>query len=441
MRKILTIFIGSFLLGTVGSLYAHRGVVVNNPVDAIDPIDDFEKSFENKVLSIQRKTQIDMNVEAPRALFYGTHNSYNSNAYNGSSTVYVNPDQKYSITDQLRLGARYLELEVHWTVGKSGRKELLLCRGDKKHLGCNPSNRPLTKGLIEILSWITALENRNNILLIRIKDNLDGHYDEAFKTIDEYLGPWLYQYSSACSTQITDYASMPKSRDMIMAGRRILLVSDSCREGDPSWSRYFKLNFFLTSSPKDFPGYPDCKYPRSAYDKTMVYLYNTAKTMYSAFNGRKDDVFTDEGIQSMLACEVNVFGINQYNSHFAKQAIWSWDVKNLQPSSGDNKRCAVLWDNGRWHNRNCAEKYRFACKDEKSGTWSVTSGGSSWADGNAQCNSETGGRSKFSAPRSSYENKKLSEAKKSVGAESLWINLTDQMEKGNWVPGDGDKRK
>ncbi|WP_332476599.1 PI-PLC domain-containing protein [Leptospira ainlahdjerensis] len=107
-------------------------------------IDVFEKIFENKVLSIQRKTQVNANLPVHRALFYGTQNSYNSKlSYAGPFFSYAFPNQKYSIGDQLCLGACFIELDVHWALGARARKELLLCHGQDNQVGCNVFDRPL----------------------------------------------------------------------------------------------------------------------------------------------------------------------------------------------------------------------------------------------------------------------------------------------------------
>ncbi len=164
----------------MGNLHAHREKVVQNPIDI------FEKSHENKVLNLQRKTQVDMNLPITRALFYGTHNSYSSSAYTKSGSFSTN--QKYTIGDQLRLGARYLELEVHWTTGsKKGIKELLLCSGAANHSGCKTSDRTFRQGLEEIRDWISKPNNRNEVLLIYVKDHLDGHYSEVLKVLKNSL--------------------------------------------------------------------------------------------------------------------------------------------------------------------------------------------------------------------------------------------------------------
>ncbi len=41
-------------------------------------------------------------------------------------------------------------------------------------------------------------------------------------------------------------------------------------------------------------------------------------------HGKIQSSFTNSNIQSMHFCEVNVFGIDQFDVDFAKQPVWSW---------------------------------------------------------------------------------------------------------------------
>ena len=77
-------------------LLAHAGAV-----------EDHQSSWAYRALMLQLK----LDEEAPlsQATFLGTHNSYNASAY-ATLYRYLDPNQKLSITDQLRVGARALAL-------------------------------------------------------------------------------------------------------------------------------------------------------------------------------------------------------------------------------------------------------------------------------------------------------------------------------------------
>ncbi|NRA24027.1 MAG: hypothetical protein HRU08_06035, partial [Oleispira sp.] len=98
-----------------------------------DSIDDFNNSWAGKALAIQRILDnhspiIDNNI-------LGTHNTYNSEVYRSCNFSvgcrYADPQQKHSIKDQLRMGARFIEIDVHWTLKQLSifnyRYRLLMC--------------------------------------------------------------------------------------------------------------------------------------------------------------------------------------------------------------------------------------------------------------------------------------------------------------------------
>ncbi|WP_061235988.1 hypothetical protein [Leptospira weilii] len=433
MKKILTIFIGFLFLGAVGNLHAHRGKVVQNPIDI------FEKSHENEVLSLQRKTQVDMNLPITRALFYGTRNSYSSSAYTKSASFSTN--QKYTIGDQLRLGARYFELEVHWTTGsKKGAKELLLCGGAANHSGCKTSDRTFHQGLEEIRDWISKPNNRSEVLLIYIKDHLDGHYPEVLKVLKDSLGSWLYRYSGSCSKQPSS-ADMPKLKDMVNAGQRILLMSDSCQSGQGSeeWSKYFKAQFFggtkevpsMQLSPKLFRN-RDCVFPRTLYQSAMVRVADSSNG-----HGKIQSSFTNSDIRSMLVCEVNVFGIDQFDVDFAKQPVWSWGQGEPR-NAEDQEHCGRIWSDGSWSTCHCDIWHQFACRERKTGKWVVTNRKGRWSDGVGACLHYSDlGNYVYASPKTPYENKKLQEVVKLNGNNlPVWINLIKKEGEDIWGPDD-----
>ncbi|WP_061272953.1 phosphatidylinositol-specific phospholipase C domain-containing protein [Leptospira interrogans] len=429
MKTILTIFISFLLLGE--NLYANRGAVRENPIDVL------EKSPENKALTAQRKVQVNMNLPLNRALFFGTHDSYNSSAYRRNPS-----NQTYTITDQLRLGARYLELEVHWTTGKSGNKELLLCRGSNlnNHNGCYRYDLTFEAGLNEISQWIQKPENQNEVLILYIKDRFEGHVSEFMRTLSSKLGTLLYRHQSRdCLNQSP--MVMPKLEDMVKStNHRIFLTSNNCYSPELSdtWGYYFRKDPFVSFQPSGFRGYPDCNFSRETYHNSLVRVYND--TIAKNANDRGGS-FTNSNIQSMLACEVNLFGFDQFNANFAKQAVWSWDSATNQPlNREDQEHCARISVNGRWSTHHCDMNLKFACKDRNTGNWIITSNRQGpWRDGSSACllypqSPSDIGRYQFAAPATPYENKKLQDALISSGnSQTVWINLT-KKDGDNWAP-------
>nr|WP_232218500.1 lectin-like protein [Leptospira wolffii] len=424
MKRKLSIL--SFLLACFAAtnVYASRGAVVESPIDI------FEKSSEAKSLGVQRQVQVAANLPAHKALFYGTHNSYNSKAYAGPFFSYAFPNQQYSIGDQLRLGARFIELDIHYTLGANFKNEFLLCHGQSNDLGCNVFDRPAGKGLAEIQNWISQPQNRNEVLILYTEDYLDGRADEFLGIVRSYLDPYLYRYTGSCG-DIPNAANMPKLKDMVASNRRILLMSNGCYDG--AWNQFYKRTFFgsNTISPKDFKGYPDCNWSRGVYDSTQTRVFNDSTNYFGIYDGVKESgTFTNDNISQMLSCGISVFGIDQFDPDFAKQGLWSWN--NSEPNdAGGNEDCLQIVGNGRWNDNSCSKSYRYACKDG-SGNWAITDASGNWANGKSACSAKGWN---FSAPVTPYENKKLQETKNAKGVSEVWANLTDQYAEGYWESG------
>ncbi|EQA45166.1 lectin C-type domain protein [Leptospira broomii serovar Hurstbridge str. 5399] len=425
MKRISIFLVLSVFLTAGNSLFASRGAVVPNPIDL------FEKSAEAKAISIQRQIQIETNLPAHKALFYGTHNSYNSKAYAGPFFSYSFPNQQYSIGDQLRLGARFIELDIHYVLGAHFAKDFLLCHAQANGVGCNVFDRPVGNGLAEIQNWISQPQNRNEVLVLYFEDYLDNRADQFLGIVRSYLDPYLHQYSSGSCGEIPSPDNMPKLKDLVASNRRILLMSNGCYSG--AWNSYFKRIFFgdYTIHPKDFRGYPDCNWSRSTYDSSMTRVYNDSTNYFGIFDGAKETgTFTNANIPQMLSCGISVFGIDQFNPDFAKLGLWSWGVG--EPNNyNNNEHCGQIRSDGRWNDNNCSAGFRYACKDG-SGNWTITDDSGVWNNGRNACSSRGW---QFSAPLTPYENIKLQETKNSKGVSDVWVDLTDQYREGYWERG------
>lgn len=186
-----------------------------------------------------------------------THNSYNSSSYRVPTTAdrpgyyptltNQDPNQVYSLTDQLQLDVRVVELDLHWVPSifgsaATGGRWVTLCHGNSNevpstgvtvHVGCT-IDRPLQDGLQELATWLKA--NPDEVLLVYLENQLNndpaGHAT-AGDLLKTYLGPLVFPTPTG-----QPCAPMPVtiSRDEIRAsGHRVLLVGN-CDAGRPnSW--------------------------------------------------------------------------------------------------------------------------------------------------------------------------------------------------------------
>lgn len=104
--------------GFLASVALAFAVAILVPASArADGIDDFNASWVGRALRAQRR--IDLDTPIADTSLVGAHNSFNSEAYS-SGVRYLDPNQRDSTFNQLRMGARAIELDVHWTTKRDG---------------------------------------------------------------------------------------------------------------------------------------------------------------------------------------------------------------------------------------------------------------------------------------------------------------------------------
>lgn len=402
MKKIL------HSAGIVAGIALSAGAVAMSSSGESDPISDFGNSWAGKALSIQSK--LDDQTPMSTNNIIGTHNSYNSKVYRDADS-YIDPQQKHSIYDQLRMGARFVELDAHWTYKIDGfdwGNDLLLCHtgigknfGDV-HVGCSLTDRYLTEGMDEVKNWLNA--NPNEVIIIYIEDHTDGHHQELANIMNDKLAGKIYT-SGGCK----DVPASLTENQVRAAGKQVILWKDSGCSGNSAMKNMA------------FTGLGQIN--RTWEDRTNI--------------GALGGFFTGNAVKRIEAADItegfkngsNIINLDDmtYNDGRLEAAIWSWD-KNEPNNSGGNQDCAVQWSNGRWDDANCDSSHHFACKDDQ-GSWQLSSYSAKWTEGNAACNQLAGNYS-FAAPSSSQDNQALKNAK--AGVSHVWVNMNDRAEEGNW---------
>ena len=371
-----------------------------------DSIDDFNASWLGQTMDYQRALDnyapiIDNNI-------LGTHNTYNSEVYTSCNFSvgcrYLDPQQKYSIKDQLRMGARFIELDVHWTTKMeslfSYPKRLLLCHGF-----CSINDKYATEGFNEIKSWLASSESQGEVIILYIEDDSEGHHSDLYSQLNDRFGDKIYP-SQGCGN-IPD--TLTKAQ-VLAQGKQIILWKDG-----------------------------GCSSNANMANLAFTGLGNVGRIWEDATTLGTIAEFFDGGIKSLTANDVstafatgaNIVNLDDMvmNDGRIEAAAWSWD-NNEPNNSGGNQDCAVQWENGRWDDNNCAASFAFACEDS-SGNWFVPDNlTGTWSQGPSVC-ANLGGT--FSMPTNSQSNQKLKLAKESVGYTHGWLNHSDAETEGDWL--------
>ena len=169
--------------------------------------------------------QYDLAADLPlrNTPWVGTHNSFNSPAEMGPALSAQDSNQKITLVEQLDLGVRSLELDVHWFFSPSeGGFAPVVCHATGQHAGCTVE-KPLATVLDEIRGW--SDRHPDQVILLYLEDHLDSEegYDAAARVVEEKLGDVLYRPSG---TGCSELPLELKRGGVETAGKRFIAVSD-----------------------------------------------------------------------------------------------------------------------------------------------------------------------------------------------------------------------
>ncbi len=376
-----------------------------------DSISDFNNSWAGKALARQRV--LDQSSPLKDNNILGTHNSYNSEAHRDLDS-YIDPQQKTTIYNQLRMGARFIELDAHWTAHTHGwpwewGTDLLLCHsgigttvGDL-HVGCSLTDRRVRDGVQEVRNWLD--ENRNEVIILYVEDHTDGRHQELLNILNDKLAGRIYA-SGGCKA-VPD--TLTKAQ-VLQAGKQVVLWKDGGCSGNAGMAALA------------YTGLGNIQ--RIWEDRTSI------GTISGIFSGSVNRI---DAADVALAFRTGGNIVNLDNMVTTdgrlQAAVWSWDVNEPNNYNG-NQDCAVPWGNGRWADADCGSSYPYACHVPGTNTWAVTQQSGPWSGGAAAC-AALGNGYVFDVPTNSYDNEKLKAAK--PGVTHVWLNHNDIAVEGQWT--------
>src|SRR5438270_8902947 len=176
----------------------------------------YESSWTHRALSLQRG--LDDAAPLVEEQLPHTHNSFNASSYTLGSTSYYptltnqDPNQVYSLTDQLRMDVRAVEIDLHWMPSPyaaangrtdTGGKWVTMCHGNNDtvtgvHVGCT-WDRPFEDGLTEVRAWLDL--NPDQVIMLYLENQLTDEsggnnqqaHDIAASIIADKLGAKVYR--------------------------------------------------------------------------------------------------------------------------------------------------------------------------------------------------------------------------------------------------------
>jgi hypothetical protein len=391
---------------------------------------DFEASWLARALALQR--QLDLDVPLSQALLPHTHNSANSSAYPPSVTTF-DANQVLTLTDQLRLGMRAIEIDVHWTPNPAGDPDqryraVVQCHGEPVateagvvHAGCS-TDMPLVDLLAEVRAWLARPANADEVLLLYLENALDDDpaaHAAAVAAIEETLGDLVARPDPGAGCQ--DLPVARSKAELLEAGTRVLITGncgpgawvDWVFERGAGWDESGGSTFDCTEARTDDPDDPN---DIEDFDGILVRRYEDS-TWLSAMAGSGSHVDADT-ITEMVRCGINLVGFDQLHPGDDRLPglVWSWRVD--EPALDATDSCAALGSDSRFFADACATPRPVACRTTTGG-WAVTADAVAWSAGEAAC--QTAGHTGAGVPANGRDSGLLREAADQAGAPEVWL--------------------
>jgi hypothetical protein len=383
----------------------------------------------SRTLDLQRRLGDGLPLAA--GLWVGTHNSANSTSERPTLSQ-SDSNQQLSLTDQLRLDVRSLELDAHWwpSLASAGRAPVLChAQGAPSHVGCS-TERLLEQGLAEVRAWLDA--HPGEVVLLYLEDHLEGQegHDRAAVDVRAAFGEKLYAPTGEC-TQLP----LTLTRDAVRAaGAQVVVMTGGCRRG--VGADWHGVAFAETQRREDRPvgygGYPRCGGADLAKEDVVFRRYFEDSTFLNAAatlggQATPDDGLTPGTVAAMTRCGVDLLGLDQLvpGDGRLEALVWSFAPGQLDAAAGSVavQRAA----DGRWEAVAGRDRLSAACRLPDGG-WTVTGPGPQVA-ASGRCE-ELGGA--FAVPQRGRDAQLLLEAQRRAGAERVWLAL-ESSGAGRWA--------
>ena len=406
----------------------------------------YEQSWVHRALTLQRG----LDEAAPfwEEQIPHTHNSFNASSYSiptdGSLPSYYatltnqDPNQVYSITDQLRMDIRAIEIDLHWVPSPYGTPDThgywpTMCHGDGEdptgsgfyvHVGCT-DDRPMQDGLAEVARWLKA--NPHEVLLVYLENQLYNGgpiasdtlaHDTAASIINSQLGSFVYKPPASPAGRCAPMPYQTSRADILAAGKQVLLVGN-CGPGD-QWNQWV----FTRGPSWDESGNP------TNYGPSQCAADQAARENHSSFRRWYEEspwleamtdatqTLTASATADMVRCGANIIGFDQLQPFDGRLAamVWSWAQDQPTATGGD---CAVQGPDSRFRVADCGQRLPFACVDS-SLDWHVSKAVGFWRQGAKVCGREFPGSS-YGVPPNGYRNAQLAGESK---GRTVWLNYS-----------------
>lgn len=355
-------------------------------------------THSDRALALQRMLQFDERVA--RQTFIGSHNSAISLAYGYgiemdgfekllNTTLYDNDDlgegvdQTFSVTDQLNLGLRHLEIDItaayfelppklddvyvcHSPVpldpailarveAAALEQHVKLGKWEPSKLSCLGTRVPLKTMLLEVHTWLDAHPNEFVVLYLDTKPLTMTGRSQAnamSAVLRDVFGTSMFAVGSDGGPSALLNETI---RSLIAKGKRLYIEDHADHYNDATdrivytpavWSHQFGASSLAP--------FPNCTIAGDGnwYTPLVGPAKPLARGLYSSGSTLSGDLAKhDASRAAATTCGVNIVSPNYVQPRDMAAFVWTWDVS--EPAKGGT--CVVQRPNGRWAAVPCAQ--------------------------------------------------------------------------------------
>jgi len=376
---------------------------VNEAITASVPaVDEYLGSWEHRAAVFQ--SRLGDRVPLREAAFIGTHNSFNSVA-EGLTLSHADSNQQLTLTQQLDVDVRSLELDLHLIGG-----QVLVCHGRgaaEFHAGCT-NEAGFAEVLAPVAAWLKA--HPDEVLLLYLEDHVedDAGYASVVKTLTDTLKIQRPDPAKASGKGCTTLPLGLTRRQVRAAGNQVILVGD-CAKGWGSVVHEWGSVHVESGSTERYRPFPACDatYKRDVYEQKLVRYFEDSTLIATVVDPTTPSV--DPGrlsagkVKAMTDCGVTLLGLDQLRPQDGRLAatLWSWAPQEPKVRTG----CTRTDGSGRWMAAPCTERHRAACA--RGGTWTLTPRAVTYAQAGRACRASRRSRPTFGLPLTANSNAEL----------------------------------
>lgn len=386
-------------------------------------------------------------------------------------------NQYLSLTDQLNLGVRSIELDTHWVGGilriahcgglHVGPLNQLIealnliakllhqhIRWDTETMGCAPSlssipaleQRPLSEAMDEVAAWMNNPENKEEFLILYFDDQPDlGKWGVASHLQQEILRAFpreiIYTSDDQAAYAQSAGGKWPTMAELVKAGKRLVFVSGSdygIAMRPLIFSRGEALCNWSEAPLESISGIPDCTLGNDLKPMFDGYLLRvaTCELEYGPMNcefvwkGSNEPYLDELTLPTVLGCGLNLPAVDLLTPSKAAAAVWTWADGHPYVSGAS---CAVInAHDGRWQAIACDSGTSIPSACRKPGNVEQGILDTSWVLGTGISRGACPQGTYFDVPRHPRENYELAWLLLQSNAEYAWLPLQGPT----WMPAD-----